>query len=93
MASTAALPGAIGRLSRTFGQGFQYLRQGATERHPTRPISEYHVLAGFNFLIDAFYGSIRQDAPVPVPYRDMLKVAAMTEAVFAHLREEPSRVA
>jgi predicted dehydrogenase len=92
LSSTAALPSAIGRLGRTFGEGFQQLRQGATNALRLAR-SEYSVLAGFNFLIDAFYGSVRQDAPVPIPYRDMLKVAAMTEAVFAHLREEPSRVA
>jgi predicted dehydrogenase len=92
LSSAAALPGALGRLGRPFGQGFQYLGQG-TKSVIRFARSEYYVLAGFNFLIDAFYGSIRQDAPVPIPYRDILKVAAMTEAVFAQLREEPSLVA
>jgi len=92
LASTAALPGAFGRLSRTFGQGLQCFRQG-TQNVMRFVRSEYHTLAGLNFLIDAFYESIRQDGPVPVPYRDMLKVAAMTEAVFAQLHEDRSLVA
>ena len=92
LASTAALPGAFGRLSRTFGQGLQCFRQG-TQNVMRFVRSEYHTLAGLNFLIDAFYESIRQDGPVPVPYRDMLKVAAMTEAVFARLHEDRSLVA
>jgi len=92
LSSTAALPGALGRLSRTFGQGFQCLREGS--KNVIRFVrSEYYALAGLNFLINAFYDSIRQDAPVPVPYQDILKVAAMSEAVFAQLRENRSLVA
>jgi hypothetical protein len=87
LASSSALPGSLGRLSRTFGQGFQYFRQGTTNAIGFVR-SEYHVLAGLGFLIDAFYESIRQDGPVPVPYQDMLKVAAMTEAVFARLHQQ-----
>jgi predicted dehydrogenase len=89
LTSASALPGAFGRLSRTFGQGAQYFRQGT--RNVIRfARSEYHTLAGLNFLIDAFYESIRRDGPVPVPYEDMLKVAALTETVFAQVREDRS---
>ncbi len=90
--STSALPGPFGRLSRTFGQGCQCFRQGA--KNAIRFVrSEYHTLAGLNFLINAFYESIRQDAAVPIPYQDMLKVAAMTEDVFAQLGKDPARLA
>jgi predicted dehydrogenase len=89
LTSTTALPGALGRLSRTFGEGLQYLRQG-TQNVLRFVRGEYHSLAGLNFLIDAFYDSIRQDGPVPIPYRDMLKVASLTDDVFAQLREERS---
>jgi predicted dehydrogenase len=92
VASTSALPGALGRLSRTFGDGFQCLRQG--RRNVIRfARGEYHALAGLNFLINAFYDSIRQDTAVPISYADMLKVAAMTDAVFAQLSAEQSFVA
>ncbi|HMF60164.1 MAG TPA: Gfo/Idh/MocA family oxidoreductase, partial [Vicinamibacterales bacterium] len=87
--SMTVLPGPFGRLSRTFAQSSQYFRQGT--KNAVRFVrSDYHALAGLNFLIDAFYESIRQDAPVPVPYQDILKVAAMTEAVFAQLEAESS---
>ena len=55
--------------------------------------SEYHALAGLNYLINAFYDSIRDDGPVPVPYRDILKVASITDAVFAQLKADYSLVA
>jgi predicted dehydrogenase len=92
LASTAALPGVLGRLSRPFGQGLQSFRQG-THNVIRLARSKYHTLAGLNFLIDAFYESIREDGPVPVPYRDMLKVAALSDAVFAQLRDDRSLVA
>jgi predicted dehydrogenase len=83
----ASLPGPFRRLSRTFDQGFQCFRQG-TKNSIRFVRAEYHVLAGLNFLIDAFYDSIRRDAPVPIPYHDMLKVAAMTDVVFARIRDD-----
>jgi predicted dehydrogenase len=89
LTSTPALPGVLGRLSRTFGEGLQCFRQG-TQNVLRFVRGEYHALAGLNFLIDAFYDSIRRDAPVPIPYRDILKVAGLTDAVFAQLREERS---
>jgi predicted dehydrogenase len=85
--SSSVLPGPFGRLSRTFDQSSQYFRQGT--KNVFRFVrSDYHALAGLNFLIDAFYESIRQDAPVPVPYEDILRVAAMTDAVFAQLNAD-----
>jgi predicted dehydrogenase len=82
--STSALPGALGRISRTFGHGAQCFRQGTT--NAIRFVrSDFGALAGLRFLIDAFYVSIRQDGPVPIPYDDMLKTAAMTDRVFAQL--------
>jgi predicted dehydrogenase len=92
LTSTTALPGALGRLSRTFDQGVQCWREGT--KNVFRFLrSDYHALAGLNFLIDAFYESIRHDGPLPVHYHDMLKVAALTDAVFAQLRDDRSLVA
>jgi predicted dehydrogenase len=89
---TTTLPGPFGRLSRTFDQGMQCFRQGT--RNVLRFVhSEYHALAGLNYLINAFYNSIRDDAPVPVPYRDILKVASISDAVFAQLRADYSLLA
>jgi predicted dehydrogenase len=92
LAATSALPGALGRLSRTFGGGMQCLRQGTT--NVCRFVrGEYHALAGLHFLIDAFYESIRQDSPVPIPYSDILKVAAMSDVVLARLQQHQALLA
>jgi predicted dehydrogenase len=92
LASSAALPGALGRVGRTFGQGLECFRQGA--RNALGLVrSEYHALAGLNFLIGTFYESIRRDTPVPIPYQDILKIAALTDAVLAQLPETRPLVA
>jgi predicted dehydrogenase len=85
--STSALPGPFGRLSRTFGQSIQYLKQG-TKNAGRFFRSEYHALAGLNFLISAFYDSIREDTAVPIPYKDILKVALMTDKVFTQVADD-----
>jgi predicted dehydrogenase len=87
LASSSALPGALGRLSRTFGQGMQYIRHGTKNTvHLVR--SEYRVLAGLHFLISAFYECIRRDTSVPIPYQDLLRVSALTDAAFSQCREQ-----
>lgn len=92
LSSTSTLPGPLGRLGCGFGQALQYLRQGG--RNVMRLArADYHALAGLTYLIAAFYDSIRRDTPVPIAYRDMLKVAAMTDAVFAQVRDDRTRVA
>jgi predicted dehydrogenase len=92
LSGSATLPGALGRLSRTFGEGVQCLREG--RKNVVRFVrGEYHALAGLNFLINAFYQSIRHDRTVPFAYADMLKVAAMTDAVVTQLRPQQSVVA
>ncbi len=84
LSGTAALPGALGRLSRTFGEGVQCLREG--RRNIIRFVrGEYHALAGLTFLINAFYDSVRHDSPVPIPYAEILKVSALTDTVFDQL--------
>ena len=92
LGATSGLPGALGRLSRTFDQGIQQIRQG-TKNVIQFVRSEYSVLAGLHFLISAFYDCIRQERPVPIPYQDLLKVAALTDAVFSQFRDQQSLVA
>jgi len=90
--SPAALPGPFGRLSCIFGDGIQCFREG-TQNVLRCVRGDYHTLSGLNFLINAFYESIRNDTPVPVSYHEILKVAAISDAVFAQLGTEHSRVA
>lgn len=86
--STPSLPGAIGRLSCTFGQAGQYFLQGA--RNVARfARSEYQYFAGLNFLFSAFYDSIIHDTPVPIPYTEILRVSACMDEIFGQLRRSP----
>ena len=82
---SSTLPGSIGRLSGTFGQAWQYFREGG--RNVIRfTRSRYHYLEGLNFLLNSFYDSIIRDTPVPIPYTEMLRVSAMMDELFEQLR-------
>lgn len=47
---------------------------------------DFHVDSGMKYLIESFYRSIRQDAPVPIPYREILLTARIMDAIFEQLR-------
>ena len=47
----------------------------------------FHMDAGRRTLIAAFYRSITQGTPVPIPYREILLTAKMMDSIFAQLRE------
>lgn len=47
--------------------------------------SDFHVDAGIKNLIEAFYRSIREDGPVPIPYREILLTARIMESIFEQL--------
>ncbi len=80
------LPSAIGRVVTGFTQGFEFLR--SSSRNVQRFMqSEYHFFSGLNYLISKFYESILQDAPLPIPYRDILRIAAWMDEIFAQLSE------
>ncbi len=49
---------------------------------------DFQMKAGMKYLIDAFYSSIRKDAAPPIPYREILLVARIMDAIFSQL---PSR--
>ena len=42
--------------------------------------------SGMKYLIESFYRSIREDAPVPIPYREILLTARIMDAIFDQLR-------
>jgi predicted dehydrogenase len=48
---------------------------------------DFHMDAGMKYLIESFYKSIREDGPVPIPYRQILLTAKIMDAVFEQLRE------
>jgi predicted dehydrogenase len=85
-ASKPALPGAIGRLSPAFAQGWQYFRHGGKNLMRFAK-SEFQYFAGLNFLLFSFYESIIHDSAVPIPYEVILRVSAVMDEIFAQVRE------
>jgi predicted dehydrogenase len=83
-------PGVLGRLASPFAQGWQHIREG--RRNVLRfARSEYHFFEGFDYLLSEFYGSIAHDLPVPIPYREILRVATMIDEIARQLRGEEAR--
>jgi len=44
--------------------------------------------SGMKYLIQSFYRSIREDAPVPIPYREILLTARIMEAIFETTQQQ-----
>jgi predicted dehydrogenase len=47
--------------------------------------SDFHVDSGMKYLIESFYRSIRDDALVPIPYREILLTARIMDSIFEQL--------
>lgn len=48
--------------------------------------NDFHSDSGMKGLIECFYYSIRRDAPVPIPYQQILVIARITDAIFNQFR-------
>jgi len=48
--------------------------------------SDFHMKAGMKHLIQAFYNSIRENKPVPIPYREIVLTARVMDAIFQQIR-------
>ena len=48
--------------------------------------NDFHMDAGMKALVESFYRSIREDGPVPIPYREILLTAKIMDAIFDQLR-------
>jgi len=46
---------------------------------------DFHFKSGMKFLIESFYRSIEQNAPVPIPYREIVLTAKIMDAIFTQL--------
>ena len=53
---------------------------------------DFHMDSGMKYLIEAFYGSIRKNSPVPIPYREILITARIMDVIFEQLNAGRSRV-
>ena len=83
------LPSAIGRLVPAFDQGLQYLREGG--KNFSRFLkSDFHYFSGLNRLFGMFYDSIVNDVDPPIPYRDILRIAAMMDEIFRQVPQDGS---
>lgn len=79
-------PSAIGRLFPSFNEGLSYLREGSRNLYDFAR-SEFHYFTGMRNLVEAYYDSILNDSPPPVPYRDMDRVSYVMDEIFRQVRE------
>jgi len=49
--------------------------------------NDFHMKSGMKYLIESFYHSITEDAPVPIPYREILLTARIMDDVFTQIGE------
>jgi hypothetical protein len=49
---------------------------------------DFQMKAGMKCLIESFYRSIVEDAPLPIPYREILLTATIMESIFSELGEQ-----
>lgn len=56
---------------------------------------DFHMKSGMKYLIESFYWSIVGDAPLPIPYREILLTARIMDVIFARLagQQRPGRKA
>ena len=64
----------------------QYLGNVATNLRAfvTRDL---HMKSGMRYLIQSFYDSIIENAPAPIPYREILLTARIMDAIFVQMEE------
>jgi predicted dehydrogenase len=46
---------------------------------------DFHMDSSMKYLIESFYRSVREDAPVPIPYREIVLTARIMDAIFDQL--------
>ncbi len=50
--------------------------------------NDFHMKSGMKYLIESFYRSITDDAPVPIPYHEILLAARIMDAIFSQLESQ-----
>src|ERR1700721_1579511 len=46
---------------------------------------DFHMYSGMKYLIESFYRSVREDTPVPIPYREILLTARVMDSIFEQM--------
>lgn len=54
--------------------------------------NDFHMDSGMKYLMEGFYRSIREDGPVPIPYREILLTAQIMDEVFEQLEARRAQV-
>ena len=52
---------------------------------------DFHMDSGMKYLIESFYRSVREDSPVPIPYREILLTARIMDAIFEQMSANRSQ--
>jgi predicted dehydrogenase len=78
------VPSALGRLLPPFQSSWQALRQ-ATRNVREFAGSRFQFFAGMSRLLSLFYESILHDTPVPIPYREILRVSEIMDDISAQV--------
>jgi predicted dehydrogenase len=52
---------------------------------------DFHMKSGMKYLIESFYRSIVEDAPLPISYREILLTARIMDSIFAQLNARSSQ--
>ena len=47
--------------------------------------NDFHMKGGMKYLIESFYRSLTEDAPLPIAYREILMVSRIMDVIFAQL--------
>ena len=53
--------------------------------------NDFHMDSGMKHLIESFYNSIREGAPVPIPYREILLTTRIMDEIFSQLLTKRSK--
>ena len=52
---------------------------------------DFHMDSGMKYLVESFYRSIRDEAPVPIPYREVLLTARIMDTIFDQISSSRSQ--
>jgi len=50
--------------------------------------NDFHMKSGMKYLIENFYASIENDAPLPISYREILLTARIMDSIFVQLNQQ-----
>ena len=48
-------------------------------------VNDFHMKSGMKYLIEMFYRSVREDAPLPIPYREIQLTARIMDRIFEQI--------